>query len=217
MATQSTTLTVTPTARQKIATLMMAEADESIKLRVSVVGGGCSGFEYRFAFEKETRPGDHEHDFDLANMPLASLAELPDWQTAWSDWLHQTTPDGINAKTMFHVFDHYGRNALPQIMAAGNVAVIEGLTETIQTKLYEHSLQFCQDRSKQVPQNIQVVIDPISFIYLNGANLDYVQDGQGQRFLVDNPNAKTTCGCGSSFSMAAQDHEAPNEDATNKE
>ena len=47
---------------------------------------------------------------------------------------------------------------------------------------------------------IEVVLDPISFPYLRGASLDYKVDLQGQRFIVSNPNAKTTCGCGSSFS-----------------
>ncbi len=44
------------------------------------------------------------------------------------------------------------------------------------------------------------LIDPLSFQYLMGAEIDY-QDGlDGARFVIKNPNAKTTCGCGSSFS-----------------
>ena len=49
---------------------------------------------------------------------------------------------------------------------------------------------------------LSVLVDPISFQYLNGAEVDYVLDGHGERFLVKNPNAKTTCGCDRSFTTA---------------
>jgi iron-sulfur cluster insertion protein len=48
---------------------------------------------------------------------------------------------------------------------------------------------------------VQVLIDPMSYQYLEGITIDYVQDLQGARFQISNPNAKTTCGCGSSFSI----------------
>ncbi len=53
-------------------------------------------------------------------------------------------------------------------------------------------------------QNGQVIllIDPMSFQYLVGAEIDYKQDVEGEQFVIRNPNAKTTCGCGSSFSVA---------------
>ena len=46
---------------------------------------------------------------------------------------------------------------------------------------------------------VKLLIDPLSFQYLVGAAIDYVEDLQGARFVVSNPNATTTCGCGSSF------------------
>ncbi len=47
---------------------------------------------------------------------------------------------------------------------------------------------------------VQLLIDPMSFQYLVGAEIDY-QDGiEGSQFIIRNPNATTTCGCGSSFS-----------------
>jgi len=46
----------------------------------------------------------------------------------------------------------------------------------------------------------QVLVDLISYEYLNGAKIDYRQGLEGERFVIDNPNAQTTCGCGSSFS-----------------
>ena len=48
---------------------------------------------------------------------------------------------------------------------------------------------------------VQVVVDPMSFQYLMGAEIDYKEDLQGARFTIKNPNASTTCGCGSSFSV----------------
>ena len=49
--------------------------------------------------------------------------------------------------------------------------------------------------------DVQVRVDPMSYQYLEGITIDYVQDLTGARFQVSNPNAKTTCGCGSSFSI----------------
>jgi iron-sulfur cluster insertion protein len=48
---------------------------------------------------------------------------------------------------------------------------------------------------------VTVAVDPMSFQYLMGAELDYREDLEGARFVVNNPNATTTCGCGSSFSI----------------
>ena len=48
---------------------------------------------------------------------------------------------------------------------------------------------------------IKVVVDPLSLQYLMGSKVDYTEGLQGARFIVDNPNAETTCGCGSSFSL----------------
>ena len=48
---------------------------------------------------------------------------------------------------------------------------------------------------------VKVAVDPMSFQYLAGAVLDYKEDLEGARFVVKNPNATTTCGCGSSFGI----------------
>lgn len=47
---------------------------------------------------------------------------------------------------------------------------------------------------------VMLLIDPMSFQYLAGAEIDYKEDLQGSQFIIRNPNAQTTCGCGSSFS-----------------
>ena len=48
---------------------------------------------------------------------------------------------------------------------------------------------------------VTLVVDPMSFQYLVGAEVDYKEGLQGSQFSVRNPNATTTCGCGSSFSI----------------
>ncbi|HEY0635112.1 MAG TPA: iron-sulfur cluster insertion protein ErpA [Gammaproteobacteria bacterium] len=47
---------------------------------------------------------------------------------------------------------------------------------------------------------VTLLIDPMSFQYLVGAEIDYKEDLSGAQFVIRNPNATTTCGCGSSFS-----------------
>ena len=46
---------------------------------------------------------------------------------------------------------------------------------------------------------VQLLVDPLSLQYLTGAEIDYKEDIEGEQFIIRNPNAKTTCGCGSSF------------------
>ncbi|OZI14295.1 iron-sulfur cluster insertion protein ErpA [Sodalis-like symbiont of Philaenus spumarius] len=50
-------------------------------------------------------------------------------------------------------------------------------------------------------QGVTLVVDPMSLQYLVGGSVDYSEGLEGSRFIVTNPNAKTTCGCGSSFSI----------------
>ncbi len=106
-------LSVTPAAAAKVRALVAEEANPELMLRVYITGGGCSGFQYGFAFE-ESREDD-----DLR--------------------LQQ-----------------------------------EGVT---------------------------VLVDPLSLQYLAGAEIDYMESLTGAQFVVRNPNARTTCGCGSSFTV----------------
>jgi iron-sulfur cluster insertion protein len=48
---------------------------------------------------------------------------------------------------------------------------------------------------------VTLVVDPMSFQYLSGSEVDYKEGLQGSQFVIKNPNATTTCGCGSSFSI----------------
>ncbi len=104
-------ITVTPLAAEKIKGIKTAQnAPEDAGLRIRVVGGGCSGFQYQLVFDA-ANPGDQ-------------------------------------------VFEQDG---------------------------------------------VKVVIDPKSFLYLTGTEIDYVDSLTGAGFTLKNPNAKGSCGCGSSF------------------
>ena len=103
----------TQQAARKVRELMSAEGNESLKLRVFVTGGGCSGFSYGFTFDEEVADDD---------------------------------------------------------------AVIERAGVTL-------------------------LVDPLSYQYLMGSEIDYVEDLQGAQFVVNNPNAASTCGCGNSFAV----------------
>lgn len=110
---QTQPLIFTDAAAHKVAQLLKEERNPSLKLRVYITGGGCSGFQYGFTFDDDVESGD-------------------------------VTVDK------------------------------EGVT---------------------------LVVDPMSYQYLMGAEVDYVENLQGAQFVIRNPNAETTCGCGSSFSI----------------
>lgn len=52
---------------------------------------------------------------------------------------------------------------------------------------------------------VQLLVDSLSIQYLMGAEIDYKEDIEGEQFIIRNPNAKTTCGCGSSFTIDEAD------------
>ncbi|NIF93026.1 iron-sulfur cluster insertion protein ErpA [Burkholderia sp. Cy-637] len=58
-----------------------------------------------------------------------------------------------------------------------------------------------EDDTVMVKSGVQLLIDSMSYQYLVGAEIDYKDDLNGAQFVIKNPNATTTCGCGSSFSV----------------
>ena len=118
----------TEAAANRVYQLILEENDISLKLRVYIEGGGCSGFQYGFTFDDSVSDDD----------------------TVVSRNINQSEDDGGDG--------------------SGTVSV-------------------------------DLLIYPMSFQYLVGAEIDYVDDMEGERFIIRNPNASTTCGCGSSFSI----------------
>ena len=58
-----------------------------------------------------------------------------------------------------------------------------------------------EDDTAVESEGVTLLVDPMSFQYLVGSEVDYTEGLEGSRFVVTNPNATTTCGCGSSFSI----------------
>jgi iron-sulfur cluster insertion protein len=57
-----------------------------------------------------------------------------------------------------------------------------------------------EDDSVMEKDGVKLLIDPMSYQYLTGAEIDYTEGLEGAQFVIKNPNATSTCGCGSSFS-----------------
>ncbi len=121
---QPTPLIFTQSAANKVFELIREEENPDLNLRVYITGGGCSGFQYGFAFEEEIAEDD---------TVIKKEAQTDDGEGGGSS-------------------------------------------------------------------TVKLLVDPMSFTYLVGAEIDYKDDLEGARFIIKNPNAKTTCGCGSSFS-----------------
>lgn len=58
-----------------------------------------------------------------------------------------------------------------------------------------------EDDTEMSKNGVSLLIDAMSYQYLVGAEIDYKEDLEGAQFVIKNPNASTTCGCGSSFSV----------------
>ncbi len=70
---------------------------------------------------------------------------------------------------------------------------------------FEYGFTFDEDKDDEDTAienaGVTLLVDPMSYQYLEGAQIDFMEDLQGSRFVVTNPNAETTCGCGNSFSI----------------
>lgn len=76
---------------------------------------------------------------------------------------------------------------------------------TFDQEIREDDLVVVRPYSHDSLKEVKLLIDPLSLQYLSGADIDYKEDLSGAQFVIRNPNAKTTCGCGSSFSIDDED------------
>ena len=69
---------------------------------------------------------------------------------------------------------------------------------------FQYGFSFDENKDESdtevVKRGVRLIVDPMSIQYLMGAEIDFQEDLQGARFVIKNPNASTTCSCGSSFS-----------------
>jgi len=70
---------------------------------------------------------------------------------------------------------------------------------------FQYGFEFDENRAEDdlaiVTEGVTLLVDPLSLQYLMSAEVDYSESLTGAQFVIRNPNAKTTCGCGSSFSV----------------
>jgi iron-sulfur cluster assembly accessory protein len=66
---------------------------------------------------------------------------------------------------------------------------------------FSYAFDFAKAKEDDDIQIGKVLVDSMSMMYLDGATIDYKEDLLGSSFSIENPNASTTCGCGSSFSV----------------
>lgn len=70
---------------------------------------------------------------------------------------------------------------------------------------FQYGFEFDEGRNEDdlaiVTEGVTLLVDPLSLQYLVGATVDYSESLSGAQFVIRNPNAKTTCGCGSSFTV----------------
>ncbi|HLM53033.1 MAG TPA: iron-sulfur cluster insertion protein ErpA [Pseudoxanthomonas sp.] len=70
---------------------------------------------------------------------------------------------------------------------------------------FQYGFEFDENRAEDDvaidTDQVTLLVDPLSLQYLMGSQVDYTESLHGAQFVIRNPNAKTTCGCGSSFSM----------------
>ncbi|HEU4814383.1 MAG TPA: iron-sulfur cluster insertion protein ErpA [Xanthomonadaceae bacterium] len=70
---------------------------------------------------------------------------------------------------------------------------------------FQYGFEFDESQGEDdlaiVTDGVTLLVDPLSLQYLMGAEVDYAESLHGAQFVIRNPNAKTTCGCGSSFTV----------------
>ena len=104
-------------------------------------------------------------------------------------------------------------NRLKQIMSEKNILETHALRVFVQGggcggMQYGMTFDDCCTENDEVYEHygLKVYVDPVSLFYLNGSRIDYIDDLMGGGFHIENPNAVSSCGCGSSF-KTAQTHD----------
>ena len=123
-----------------------------------------------------------------------------------SDSIMDSTPDYQNALDSPLVFTDAAAHKVRELIAEEN-------NPDLKLRVYisgggcsgfQYGFTFDEQRAEDdfavVNEGVTLVVDPLSLQYLMGAEIDYAESLHGAQFVIRNPNAKTTCGCGSSFS-----------------
>lgn len=104
------------------------------------------------------------------------------------------TEKALNEIKRIKTTDPTATNAMLRVMVVG------GGCSGMSYKLGFESQEATPNDKVYEKDGIKIVIDPKSYLYLSGTELDFTDGLSGQGFVFKNPNAKRTCGCGTSFS-----------------
>jgi len=105
-------------------------------------------------------------------------------------------------------------NLSPRAVSKVRELVVEEENQALKLRVYitgggcsgfQYGFTFEEDAAEDdtaiETDGVTVLVDPMSFQYLVGSEVDYTEGLEGSRFVINNPNAATTCGCGASFSV----------------
>jgi len=153
-----------------------------------------------------------EHDISTKRFrELASeVGSLLTYEATSDLETEKVTIEGWNGPVQFEQIKGRKITVVP-ILRAG-LGMMEGVLEHVPSArisvvgIYrnEETLEpvpYFQKLVSNIDERMALVVDPMSLQYLVGGSVDYTEGLEGSRFIVTNPNAKTTCGCGSSFSI----------------
>jgi iron-sulfur cluster insertion protein len=124
--------------------------------------------------------------------PAASMNLTPDYQTALDNPLVFTDAAAHKVRELIAEENNPGLKLRVYISGGGCSGFQYGFT---------FDEQRADDDLAIVNDGVMLVVDPLSLQYLLGAHIDYAENLHGAQFVIRNPNAKSTCGCGSSFTV----------------
>jgi len=120
------------------------------------------------------------------------MNEAPNYQNALTDPLVFTTAAARKVRELISEENNPNLKLRVYISGGGCSGFQYGFT---------FDEQSADDDLAVIKEGVTLVVDPLSLQYLMGAEVDYTESLHGAQFVIRNPNAKTTCGCGSSFSV----------------
>ncbi|HET7266821.1 MAG TPA: iron-sulfur cluster insertion protein ErpA [Oleiagrimonas sp.] len=120
--------------------------------------------------------------------------------------LHDSTPDYRGQDAALRFTDTAASKARELIAEEGNQALkLRVYINGGGCSGFQYGFTFDEEQADDdlaiEREGVTLLVDPLSLQYLTGAEVDYTESLSGAQFVIHNPNARTTCGCGSSFSM----------------
>ena len=116
-----------------------------------------------------------------------------------SEALHFTTNAAAKVWELMQDSDNFDLKLRAYVTGGGCSGFQYGFT--FDEVINANDAVFSQAIAPGSSSEVKLLVDPVSFQYLQGAEIDYKEDLEGAQFIIRNPNATTTCGCGSSFSV----------------